>query len=160
MDFKKKYLKYKTKYFTLENNYLTYNIDGPIENFSQVGGINTLNILGTKLVPCCKDSCITTGYDRKGLCSTSKADTGTHVVCAIVDDEFLKFTKTKGNDLITPIPGLFPGLVAGDSWCLCILRWIEAYNAGVAPKIIAESTNAIAANYIDKNVLLKYQYST
>ncbi len=161
MDFKKKYLKYKTKYFTLENNYLSYYDNYKIENFSQIGGesdINKKNILGTLLIPCRATGKVT-GYYRDGVCSTGKSDVGTHVVCAIVDDKFLQFTKSKGNDLITPITGSFPGLVAGDKWCLCILRWIEAYNAGVAPKIIAESTNAIAANYIDKNILLKYQYS-
>lgn len=117
--------------------------------------LNTKNILGTKLLPCSKGYDKTTGYYRNGMCSTGDTDSGTHVVCAIVDDKFLKFTKSKGNDLTTPRHG-FPGLVNGDKWCLCILRWIEAYEAKKAPKIIAESTNEIAGNYIDKNILLKY----
>ena len=116
---------------------------------------NTKNILGTKLLPCSKGGDKKTGYYRNGICSTGDTDSGTHVVCAIVDDKFLKFTKSKGNDLTTPRDG-FPGLVDGDKWCLCILRWIEAYQAKKAPKIIAESTNEIAGKYIDKNILLKY----
>ena len=88
--------------------------------------------------------------------SAGPTDTGTHVVCAIVDDEFLQFTKSKGNDLITPIPVRFPGLVPGDKWCLCILRWLEAYNAGKAPKIIPESTNSVALKYTTLDVLKKY----
>ena len=157
IDFKKKYLKYKTKYLALEDNYFTYDIEETLENFSQVGGesiLNKKNILGTQLIPCCITGKVT-GYYRDGVCSTGPTDVGTHVVCAIVDDNFLQFTKSKGNDLITPT-SYFPGLIPGDKWCLCILRWIEAYNAGVAPKIIAESTNEIAGNYIDKNILLQY----
>ena len=114
------------------------------------------NILGTPLVPCCKQPCKLTGYFRNGICSTGPSDSGTHVVCSVVDDRFLQFTKSKGNDLVTPVPGSFPGLVEGDTWCLCILRWIEAYHAGNAPKIIAASTNMMATNYIDKDILLRY----
>ena len=113
------------------------------------------NILGTPLVPCCPTGKVT-GYYRDGNCVTGPTDTGTHIVCAIVDDEFLQFTKSKGNDLITPIPGMFPGLVPGDKWCLCILRWLEAYNAGKAPKIISESTNSVALKYTTLDILKKY----
>ena len=171
-NFEQKYLKYKTKYLQFKeniivpdsynfnnDNYFYYTNDYNIENFSEVGlqqgGESKKNILGTKLVPCCKNSCKTTGYYRNGQCITGPEDVGTHIVCAIVDDKFLTFTKSKGNDLITP-NSYFPGLKSGDSWCLCILRWIEAYKAGVAPKIIAESTNEIARNYIDVNILLEY----
>ena len=115
-----------------------------------------VNILGTELVQCPYLNKKVTGYYRNGMCSTGSTDVGTHIVCAIVNDDFLQFTKSKGNDLITPHPPSFPGLVAGDVWCLCILRWIEAYKAGKAPKIIAESTNKIAEKYIDKDILLKY----
>ena len=113
------------------------------------------NILGTPLIPCCPTGKVT-GFYRDGNCVTGPTDTGKHIVCAIVDDEFLQFTKSKGNDLITPFgtnPGMFPGLVAGDRWCLCILRWLEAYNAGKAPKIIAESTNSVALKYTTLDVL-------
>ena len=104
------------------------------------------NILGTPMIPCCATGKVT-GYYRDGNCSTGNSDTGTHVVCAIVDDNFLQFTKSKGNDLITPQLPSFQGLVAGDKWCLCILRWLEAYKAGKAPKIIPESTNEAALKY-------------
>jgi len=113
------------------------------------------NILGTPLIPCCPTGKVT-GYYRDGNCVTGPTDTGKHVVCAIVDDEFLQFTKSKGNDLITPIPGSFPGLVAGDKWCLCALRWLQAYNAGKAPKIIPESTNSVALKYISKDILMNF----
>ena len=113
------------------------------------------NILGTQLIPCGGQENKKTGYYRNGTCSYGETDVGTHVVCAVVDDEFLQFTKSKGNDLITPT-SYFPGLVAGDKWCLCILRWIEAYKAGKAPKIVGESTNEIAQKYISKNILLQF----
>jgi uncharacterized protein (DUF2237 family) len=72
-----------------------------------------------------------------------------------VTDEFLKFSKEMGNDLITPRPG-FPGLIAGDRWCLCANRWLEAYRAGVAPPIIAKATNRVAFQYIPKKILMKF----
>ena len=124
------------------------------ENFES--SLNKNNILGTNLQVCCNDPGKVTGYYRDGICSTGSTDKGTHVVCAIMDDDFLQYTKSQGNDLITPHPPSFPGLVAGDKWCVCILRWIQAYNAGKAPKLIAESTNEIASTYISKDILLKY----
>lgn len=172
-NYQKKYLKYKSKYLQIKKNsiepvsynyndndtYFYYSNNNIIENYSQVGsqqgGKETKNILGTKLVPCCRNACKTTGYYRNSLCETGQDDIGTHIVCAIVDDKFLAFSKSRGNDLINPNLN-FPGLKSGDTWCLCISRWIEAYKAGVAPKIIAESTNEIASNYIDKNILLQY----
>jgi uncharacterized protein (DUF2237 family) len=113
------------------------------------------NILGTPMIPCCATGKVT-GYYRDGNCSTGDSDTGTHVVCAIMDDNFLQFTKSKGNDLITPRLPSFQGLVAGDKWCVCVLRWLEAYKAGKAPKIIPESTNEAALKYTTKNILLQY----
>lgn len=110
------------------------------------------NILGTPLVPCCAIGKVT-GFYRDGNCVTGPTDTGTHIVCAIMDDAFLQFTKSQGNDLITSIPGSFPGLVAGDKWCLCILRWLQAHKAGKAPKIVPESTNSIALKYTTKDIL-------
>lgn len=126
-------------------------------NYANGGKSNVhKNILGTDLIPCCDgNNGKITGFNRDGMCSSNAADTGTHIICAIVDDNFLEFTKTKGNDLITP-SGTFPGLVAGDKWCLCILRWIEAHKAGKAPKIIPESTNELALKYVSKNILMKY----
>jgi uncharacterized protein (DUF2237 family) len=113
------------------------------------------NILGTALAPCSKPPGKTTGYYRNGYCSTGPTDTGTHVVCAVVDDEFLDFTKSRGNDLTTP-QNSFPGLVAGDKWCLCALRWREAYTAGKAPKIIAESTSDVVTQYVSKEILMNH----
>ena len=92
----------------------------------------TRNILGTELQSCCTEPM--TGFFRDGYCNTNQMDQGTHVVCAIMTDEFLEFTKSRGNDLSTPRPEFqFPGLKAGDGWCLCAMRWKEAYEAGVAP---------------------------
>ena len=98
------------------------------------------NILGKTLSPCSTPGQKTMGYYRDGYCSTGPTDTGTHVVCDRMDDNFLNFTKSKGNDLITP-QNSFPGLVAGDKWCLCALRWKEAHEAGKAPKIFPELSN-------------------
>lgn len=113
------------------------------------------NILGKTLTPCSTAGQKTTGYYRNGYCSTGPTDTGTHVVCARVDDTFLAFTKSKGNDLITP-QNSFPGLVAGDKWCLCALRWKEAYDAGKAPKLFPESTSDAVTQYVAKDILMKY----
>jgi uncharacterized protein (DUF2237 family) len=113
------------------------------------------NILGGDLTPCSTPLEKTTGYYRDGYCSTGPTDTGTHVVCARVDDTFLEFTKSKGNDLITPRDS-FPGLVAGDKWCLCALRWREAHNAGKAPKIFPESTSYAVSQYVANDIIMKY----
>ena len=113
------------------------------------------NIIGNNLAPCSTGQQKTTGYYRDGYCSTGPTDTGTHVVCARMDDTFLNFTKSKGNDLITP-RNSFPGLVAGDKWCLCALRWKEAHAAGKAPKIFPESTSDVITQYVTKNTILKY----
>lgn len=111
------------------------------------------NILGTPMTPCSGGQGKVTGFYRDGYCSTGPTDTGKHVVCGVVDDNFLQFTKSMGNDLITPKGPSFPGLVAGDKWCLCALRWMEAYRQGKAPKIIAESTNEKALQYVAKDLL-------
>ena len=96
-----------------------------------------------------------TGYNRKGFCQYIESDYGNHIVCAKVDNNFLNFTKSKGNDLITPSHS-FPGLKQGDKWCLCMGRWLEAYNSGVAPKIYPESTSIQILNYISFNALQQY----
>lgn len=114
------------------------------------------NILGTAMTPCSTPPGKTTGFYRNGYCSTGPTDTGTHVVCAVVDDNFLAFTKSKGNDLSTP-QNSFPGLVAGDKWCLCALRWKEAHEAGKAPKIIPESTSEAVTQYVSKDVIMGYK---
>ena len=115
------------------------------------------NILGTPLKLCGMDPI--TGFNRSGFCSLSKDDIGTHIVCAIVTDKFLNFTKNQGNDLITPLPG-FPGLKNGDRWCLCVLRWLEAYRSGAAPPIDLESTSENALKYVDISLLKKFDYKS
>ena len=112
-----------------------------------------MNILGTTLQPCNFDPI--TGYTRNGSCDYLYADEGTHTVCAVVTKQFLEFTKSKGNDLITPT-SYFPGLKPGDKWCLCALRWLQAYKAGVAPPILAKSTNITTIRYIPQEVLMQY----
>ena len=113
------------------------------------------NILGTDLQSCCTEPM--TGFLRDGYCNTSKIDKGTHVVCAVMTDEFLEFTKSRGNDLSTPRPQYeFPGLKAGDRWCLCALRWKEAYDAGVAPPLKPEATHEKALELIAKQALKEY----
>lgn len=102
--------------------------------------IPSKNVLGTTLQKCCDSP--KTGFYRDGFCHTGPQDHGTHVACATVTKEFLDFTKTKGNDLMTPRPEYnFPGLKPGDKWCLCALRWLEAKKAGVAPRLDLESTH-------------------
>lgn len=114
-----------------------------------------LNVLGTTLESCCNDPM--TGYWRDGFCRTASEDQGTHVVCAVMTQEFLDFTKSKGNDLTRPIPAYqFPGLKAGDKWCLCILRWLEAEKAGKAPKVVLSSTDDKALDYTSLELLKKY----
>jgi len=107
----------------------------------------SLNVLGTPLVPCSYDPL--TGYFRDGCCNTDDNDQGSHVVCAKMTQEFLDFSFKQGNDLITPRPEYrFKGLKAGDRWCLCALRWKQAYEAGVAQKVVLESTHVRALDYV------------
>jgi len=115
-----------------------------------------LNVLGKPLVPCSMNP--VTGYFRNGYCSTGPTDAGTHVVCAVVTDKFLQFSKDHGNDLITPAPG-FPGLKAGDKWCLCAHRWKEAYEAGVAPSVVLESTNRAVLQIVPLKILKQFRFS-
>lgn len=99
------------------------------------------NVLGSDLESCCYEPL--TGYYRDGFCHTGHGDTGVHTVCAVMTDEFLEFSREQGNDLSTPRPEYeFPGLKAGDRWCLCASRWKDAYDAGMAPKIVLKSTHA------------------
>ena len=116
-----------------------------------------LNILGSPLIGCCSDPM--TGYFRDGYCRTASVDHGTHVVCAIMTEEFLTYTKSKGNDLSTPIPQWnFPGLKPGDGWCLCIVRWLEAEKAGVAPPVRLAATDKKALQYTSIEMLTSYRY--
>ncbi|WP_434547893.1 DUF2237 family protein [Salinisphaera dokdonensis] len=106
------------------------------------------NVLGEPLAGCC-DAPLT-GFYRDGYCRTGTADIGRHVVCAVVTDDFLEFSASRGNDLATPHPEFdFPGLKAGDRWCLCADRWAEAHEAGVAPRVALTATDEAALEIID-----------
>ncbi|MEY5029427.1 MAG: hypothetical protein RLZ63_1742 [Pseudomonadota bacterium] len=95
-----------------------------------------------------------TGYLRDGCCRTLPDDSGLHLVCARMTQAFLDFSLTRGNDLITPRPQYrFRGLKPGDRWCLCASRWKEAYDAGVAPPVVLESTHERALDIIPLDVL-------
>ncbi len=96
-----------------------------------------------------------TGYNRDGFCKNNEFDSGTHVVCAKLTDDFLKFTKSKGNNLITPRDD-FPGLKDGQKWCLCALRWEEARRAGKAPPVILEATDKSALQFNNLKTYTKY----
>lgn len=103
----------------------------------------SVNVFGEELKPCSHDP--VTGFFRNGCCDTSDADRGSHTVCAVMTEEFLAFSKAAGNDLSTPRPEFgFAGLKAGDQWCLCAARWVEAFEAGKAPKVRLSSTHARA----------------
>ncbi len=105
------------------------------------------NVLGEDLESCCQDP--VTGFYRDGFCKTGLEDSGRHVICAEMTDDFLRYTFTRGNDLMTPRPEYqFPGLRAGDRWCLCALRWREALEAGKAPPVILASTHERALEYV------------
>lgn len=113
------------------------------------------NVLGTDLVSCSTDPM--TGFFRNGKCDTCGKDRGMHTVCVQVSDEFLAFSRDCGNDLSTPIPEYgFPGLQDGDYWCLCLMRWVEAYKAGRAPRVKLEATHASALEFIDLACLREY----
>ena len=104
------------------------------------------NVLGRPLAKCGDHP--TTGFFRDGYCNTGYSDRGTHVVCAEMSQEFLELSAEKGNDLITPRPQYsFPGLKAGDHWCLCALRWEQARQYGVAPKVFLDATHSAATRY-------------
>lgn len=106
-----------------------------------------LNVLGTSLAPCSYDPL--TGFYRDGCCNTDDHDRGSHVICAKVTQNFLEYSLKQGNDLITPRPEYrFAGLKVGDRWCLCALRWKEAFDAGVAPSVVLECTHSKALDFV------------
>ena len=106
------------------------------------------NVLGGTLTCCCTQPM--TGFYRDGFCRTDDQDQGRHVVCTIMTEPFLTFTRLRGNDLSTPRSEYqFPGLKPGDRWCLCALRWKEAHDAGVAPPVLLACTHERALQYID-----------
>ena len=113
------------------------------------------NVLGTTLQLCSRSPL--TGYHRDGFCKTDNNDKGRHVIASIMTKNFLAFTKSKGNDLSTPnVLYGFPGLKENDRWCLCALRWKEAYEAGYAPPVVLEATHEKALEFIDLEVLIEH----
>jgi uncharacterized protein len=115
------------------------------------------NVLGGALQCCCLSP--KTGFYRDGFCQTGPMDTGSHTVCAVLTNDFLDFTKRRGNDLSTPRPEYnFPGLKEGDKWCLCAARWLEAQKAGHAPLVDLDATNEKALNIVPKDLLVAHSY--
>lgn len=118
---------------------------------------HSLNVLGGELLACSFDPL--TGYYRDGSCRAAPDDSGTHLVCARVTKEFLAFSLSRGNDLVTPDPDFrFRGLKPGDRWCLCALRWLEALEAGVAPPVVLEATHERALDLVPLELLRRHAY--
>ena len=110
------------------------------------------NVFGEPLVPCSFDPL--TGFVRDGCCRSESTDQGEHWICAVMTDDFLAFIQLRGNDLSTPRPEYdFPGLKAGDRWCLCALRWKESWAAGVAPPVNLQATHAKALEVVTLEML-------
>ncbi len=117
------------------------------------------NVLGENLQDCSLNP--VTGFFRDGCCRSGAEDLGLHLVCSVMTEEFLEFSKERGNDLITPVPEFrFPGLKPGDRWCLCVLRWKEALEAGVAPKVVLASTHISTLEFVDLQDLRHYSADT
>ena len=120
--------------------------------------IGPLNVLGTPLLPCCLQN--STGWYRNGTCQTDANDHGRHVVCALMTEEFLAFSKSMGNDLSTPMPEYnFPGLKPGECWCLCAGRWLEAFEAGMAPMVKLEACEQSALEVVSLDYLKAHAIS-
>jgi len=123
------------------------------------------NVLGDPLEPCSTDP--TTGFERDGCCGTHPGDRGRHELCAVMTEEFLEFSKARGNDLTTPRPELqFPGLEPGDRWCLCLGRWIEALDATregrlpetTVPSVVLGATNEAVLDTVELATLETHAY--
>jgi uncharacterized protein (DUF2237 family) len=113
------------------------------------------NVVGGDLLPCSSDP--VTGFYRDGCCATGPEDLGSHTVCATMTAEFLAFSARTGNDLSTPRPDWgFPGLTAGDRWCVCASRWLEAYDAGCAPRVVLAATHARALEVVPIDALIAH----
>jgi len=116
------------------------------------------NVFGNPLMTCSISPL--TGFYRDGCCTTGEEDLGMHTVCIVASKEFLDFSKQKGNDLSTPRPEFsFSGVRPGDRWCLCALRWVEAYEAGMAPPVILESCNKDVLRIIPFEILLEFKHT-
>lgn len=115
----------------------------------------SVNVFGEALESCSENPM--TGFFRDGCCNTSAQDAGSHTVCVALTQEFLEYSRFRGNDLSTPMPQYgFPGLQPGDLWCLCAARWLEAYHHGMAPKVHLRRTHRRALDIVPLDVLRKY----
>ena len=115
----------------------------------------SINVYGKELETCCDNP--KTGFFRNGMCDTCKEDFGVHTVCILATEDFLVFSKGAGNDLSTPRPEFnFPGLKPGNRWCLCTMRWKEAYEQGKAPPVFLESTHEATLKLVDFNILQQF----
>ena len=115
----------------------------------------SINVYGKELETCCANP--KTGFFRNGMCDTCKEDLGVHTVCILATEEFLVFSKGAGNDLSTPRPEYnFTGVKPGNRWCLCAMRWKEAYDQGKAPPVFLESTHEATLKLVDFNILQKF----
>lgn len=113
------------------------------------------NVLGEPLAPCGLEP--ETGFYRDGFCRTGDEDPGLHGICARVTREFLAFSRSRGNDLSTPVPEWgFPGLRPGDRWCLCAARWKEAFDAGAAPGVALMATHEAVLEVVDLAILKRH----
>ncbi|MFT4769284.1 MAG: hypothetical protein ACI8RN_002428 [Glaciecola sp.] len=115
----------------------------------------SLNVFGEPLESCSHDP--VTGFFRDGCCNTSTQDGGSHTVCVELTQEFLDFSRSRGNDLMTPVPEYgFPGLKAGNRWCLCASRWLEAHQHGKAPRVYLQRTHQRAIEIVPMDVLRRH----
>ncbi len=115
----------------------------------------SINVVGGPLMGCSHSP--RTGWYRDGCCNTDASDRGSHTVCAQLTTEFLEHLRDRGNDLMTPRPEHeFPGLKAGDQWCVCAASWMDAYEAGVACPVVMESTHAVALELVPLSALFEH----
>ena len=127
----------------------------PLDAGAEGGRRPSLNVLGERLESCSIRPM--TGFFRNGCCDTGDEDFGSHTVCMVATAEFLEFSRSRGNDLSTPVPAFgFPGLKPGDRWCLCAPRWQEALDAGAAPRIVLRATHEGALHHCSLADLKRY----
>ncbi len=116
---------------------------------------DSINVFGEPLEPCGLNP--VTGFFRDGACNTCKEDLGSHTVCVEVTKQFLEFSRSKGNDLSTPMPQFdFPGLQEGDAWCLCAARWLESEEQNMAPRVHLRRTHIKALEIVPMELLKRY----
>lgn len=115
------------------------------------------NVLGDELADCSSE--LSTGFTRSGCCETHERDRGRHEICAVMTQEFLEFSRRRGNDLVTPRPEMeFPGLHPGDRWCVCVPRWMEALEEDKAPPVVLEATNEAVLDEVSLETLREHEH--